>query len=66
VLESVTLPRRFHAQILAHAVMTQQNWRVHPTPEQLPQGRTRVWMAEAPRVEVRVLVGRASPKQANG
>ena len=62
VLNSVTLPTRFHAQILAHAVMTrQQNWRVHPTPQQLPRGRTQVWMAEAPPVALRGLFGRASP-----
>jgi len=62
VLNSVTLPTRFHAQILAHAVMTrQQNWRVHPTPQQLPRGRTQVWIAEAPPVALRALFGRASP-----
>lgn len=36
IVTSLTLPTRFHAQILAHAVMLrQQAWRVHPTPEQL-------------------------------
>ena len=62
VLKSVTLPTRFHAQILAHAVMTRQhNWRVHPTAQQLPRGRTQAWMAEAPPVELRALFDRASP-----
>jgi len=62
VLKSVKLPTRFHAQILAHAVMTrQQNWRVHPTAQQLPRGRTQVWMAEAPPVALRELFSRASP-----
>jgi alkylated DNA nucleotide flippase Atl1 len=53
LLNTVTLPTRFHAQILAHTVMTrQQAWRVHPTPEQLKQGRTNVWMADAPVVNL--------------
>jgi hypothetical protein len=53
---SVTLPTRFHAQVLAHAVMTrQQAWRVHPTPQQLAAGRTHVWMSDAPAVDLTAL-----------
>jgi hypothetical protein len=56
VLDSVTLPTRFHAQVLAHAVMTRQRaWRVHPTSEQLDRGRTQVWMADAPAVDLTAL-----------
>lgn len=51
IVTSFTLPTRFHAQVLAHAVMIrQQAWRVHPNAEQLPVGRTQVWMADAPAV----------------
>ena len=56
LLGSVTLPSRFHAQVLTHAVMTrQQAWRIHPTPQQLSQGRTQVWMADAPQVDLAAL-----------
>lgn len=50
---SLTLPTRFHAQVLAHAVMVrQQAWRVHPTPQRLAAGRTQVWMIDAPPVDL--------------
>jgi hypothetical protein len=50
------LATRFHAQILAYAVMLrQQAWRVHPTRERLVAGRTRVWMADAPPVDLAAL-----------
>lgn len=53
IVTSLTLPTRFHAQVLTHAVMTrQQAWRVHPSPEQLAIGRTQVWMADAPAVQL--------------
>ena len=56
MLDSVTLPTRFHAQVLAHAVMTrQQAWRVHPTPQRLAVGRTHVWTADAPPVDLAAL-----------
>ncbi|MEE3755223.1 hypothetical protein [Mycobacterium intracellulare] len=52
-LESATVPTRIHAQLLADAVMTrQQNWRIHPTQGNLEQGRTQVWMADAPSVDL--------------
>lgn len=51
IVTSLTLPTRFHAQILAHAVMVRQReWRVHPSAEQLAKGSTQVWMADAPAV----------------
>jgi hypothetical protein len=30
---------------------------VRPTPQQLPQGRTQVWMAEAPPVDLAAMAG---------
>lgn len=51
IVTSLTLPTRFHAQVLARAVMARQDaWRVHPSAEQLEVGRTQVWMADAPAV----------------
>lgn len=51
IVTGLALPTRFHAQVLAHAVMLrQQEWRVHPSAEQLAKGRTQVWMADAPAV----------------
>ena len=53
---SLTVPTRFHAQVLAHAVMVRQRaWRVHPAPHYLAAGRTQVWMAEAPPVDLAAL-----------
>lgn len=58
ILQTVVLPTRFHAVVLAHVVMIQmQAWRVHPTPEQLATGRTQVWMSEAPGVDVEAVAG---------
>jgi hypothetical protein len=56
LVDSITVPTRFHAQVLAHAVMTRQEaWRVHPTPQRLAAGRTQVWMADAPPVDLSAL-----------
>jgi len=56
IVTSVTLPTRFHAQVLAHAVMVRQrSWRVHPAPPYLAAGRTQVWMADAPPVDLAAL-----------
>ena len=64
VLDSITLPTRFHAQVLAHAMMTrQQAWRIHPTPQQLPQGRTQVWMNDAPPVDLKALARRLAAEK---
>lgn len=53
ILNSLHVPTWFHAQVLAHRVMQrQQNWRVHPAKSQLAEGRTRVWMADAPPVDL--------------
>ena len=50
------MPTRFHAQVLAHTVMVrQQAWRVHPTAQRLAAGRTQVWMADAPPLDLAAL-----------
>jgi hypothetical protein len=55
ILTSIVQPTRFHAQVLARTVMTrQQHWRVHPTSQQLASGRTQVWMADAPPLDLAV------------
>lgn len=60
VVASLTLPTRFHAVVLAHAVMArQQAWRVHPSAEQLAVGRTQVWMSDAPVVQLTALAEQA-------
>lgn len=56
ILQTVVLPTRFHAVVLAHVVMTRlQAWRVHPAPEQLATGRTQVWMNEAPTMDLQAM-----------
>lgn len=56
IVDSIVVPTRFDGQLLAHMVMArQQNWRVHPLAEQLPIGRTQVWMQDAPAVELAAL-----------
>ena len=56
IVNSTTVPTRFHAQVHAHAVMTrQQAWRVHPTPQRLSAGRTQVWMADAPSMDLQAV-----------
>ncbi|WP_174893212.1 hypothetical protein [Mycobacterium xenopi] len=53
---TLTLPTRFHGQVLAHAIMVrQQAWRVHPTAQRLAAGRTQVWMVDAPPVDLPAL-----------
>lgn len=61
-IDSVVVPTRFHAQVLAHAVMlTQQAWRVHPAPTELKTGATTVWMADAPQVNLKALLHQVFP-----
>ncbi|WP_237112873.1 hypothetical protein [Mycobacteroides abscessus] len=61
-IAAVALPTRFHAQVLAHAVMArQQAWRVHPAPARLALGRTQVWMTDAPAVDLEDLASRVLP-----
>lgn len=61
ILDHLVVPTRFHAQVLAHTVMTrQQHWRIHPSPQQLSQGRTQVWIAEAPPVNLSELANQAA------
>ena len=55
-VDNLVVPNRFHAQILAHAViLRQQAWRVHPAAHLLTAGRTQVWMADAPDVDLSLL-----------
>ncbi|WP_313901993.1 RNA-binding protein [Mycobacterium tilburgii] len=56
IVAKLTLATRFHAQFLAYAVMTRQlAWRVHPIAKCLSAGRTQVWMADAPPVDLAAL-----------
>ena len=60
-VDNLIVPTRFHAQVLAHTVMVrQQAWRIHPVANRLSVGRTQVWMADAPTVELAALAA-ASP-----
>ncbi len=53
IVDNLFVPTRFHAIVLAHAVMArQQAWRVHPVAHLLATGRTQVWMADAPAVDL--------------
>lgn len=53
LVDVATLPSRFHAQLVAHAMMVElANWRVHPADHILAAGRTQVWFDDAPAVEV--------------
>lgn len=55
-VDNLVVPTRFHAQVLAHAVMVrQQAWRVHPAAHLLSAGRTQVWMDAAPAVDLAAL-----------
>ena len=55
-VDNLIVPTRFHAQVLAHAVMVrQQAWRVHPVAHRLSAGRTQAWMADAPTVDLSAL-----------
>lgn len=62
ILDTVTVPNRFWAQVVAHNVMVrQQHWRVHPAKSELAIGRTQVWMADAPAVDLAALTVVPSP-----
>ena len=55
-VDNLVVPTRFHAQVLTHAVMRrQQAWRIHPAAHRLSAGRTQVWMADAPSVDLAAL-----------
>lgn len=56
ILQTEVTPHRFYAEALAHRVMIrQQHWRVHPAKSQLAIGRTQVWMADAPAIDLKPL-----------
>ena len=58
-VDHLTVPTRFDAWILMHAAMTRQAaWRVHPAAHLLQVGRTQVWMADAPPVDLHGLGSR--------
>jgi hypothetical protein len=60
-VDNLLVPTRFHAQVLVHAVMLrQQAWRIHPVAHRLSAGRTQVWMADAPTIDLAALAT-ASP-----
>lgn len=62
-VDNLVVPTRFHAQVLAHTVMLrQQAWRIHPAAHRLSAGRTQVWMADAPTVDLAALAA-ASPSR---
>ena len=66
-LDNVVVPTRFHAIVLAHAVMVrQQAWRVHPAAHLLATGRTQVWMADAPAVDLATLAAASAGTPASG
>ena len=55
-VDNLIVPTRFHAQVLAHTVvLRQRSWRIHPVAHRLSAGRTQVWMADAPTVELAAL-----------
>jgi hypothetical protein len=53
-IDSIAVPSRLHARVVAHAVMlTMGNWRVHPAEGMLKRaGSTTVWMDDAPPVDL--------------
>lgn len=56
LVSTVTVPNRFHAIAVTNFVMLrQQEWRVYPAESQLEIGRTQVWMADAPAVDLDAL-----------
>ena len=66
-VDNLVVPTRFHAQVLAHAVMVrQQAWRVHPAAHLLATGRTQVWMADGPDVDLAALSDTALARIAAG
>ncbi|WP_231963899.1 hypothetical protein [Mycobacterium adipatum] len=66
-VDHLVLPTRFHAQVLAHAVMVrQQAWRVHPVTHLLATGRTQVWMADGPDVDLAALSATVLSRTAAG
>ena len=64
-VDNVVVPTRFHAQVLAHAVMVrQQAWRIHPAAHLLTAGRTQAWMADAPTVDLAALAAAEASRSA--
>lgn len=58
VLHQVQVPTRFHATLLIHAVLQQVGpWRFHAGVDQVRQGFTQAWIADAPEVDLASLAG---------
>lgn len=56
VLSHATVPSRFHATVLASAVLDAVGpWRIQTPPGQVKQGRTQTWSSNAPRTPLRRL-----------
>lgn len=59
-LSSVLVPNYFYAQVVVRAVIVHQWWwRIYPGREVLPLGRSRLWMSDAPPVQLRALCRKA-------
>lgn len=58
IIDTIIVPTRLHARVLVHIVMlTMRAWRVHPAAHRLTSrgGSTRVWMSDAPTVDLEAL-----------
>lgn len=56
VLHQVQVPTRFHATLLTHSVLQHVGpWRFHAGTDQLQQGFTQAWIADAPEVDLHSL-----------
>lgn len=61
LVSTVVVPNRFHAIAVTNFVMVrQQEWRVYPAENQLDIGRTQVWMADAPAVDLDALAAKVA------
>jgi hypothetical protein len=66
-VDTLVVPTRFHALVLAHSVMLrQQAWRVHPAAHRLTTGRTQAWMVDAPAVDLAALTAAVPGSAARG
>ena len=49
IVDNAIVPTRFHATVLAHKVLTElAPWRFQASPDQVIQGFTQAWLADAP------------------
>lgn len=68
LVSQVEVPTRFHATVLTHAVLGRVGpWRFHAGTDQLQQGFTQAWIADAPQVDLaQVQQDLIAPPQAAG